>query len=477
MAGTQSVSGLVSGLDTTTLISQLMQIASAPQQSLKTKQTSTQNLVTALQSLNTKVSSLGDAVTKAATATSWQALSASSSDQSVTATASSAGQPTQITFTVDRVAQAQTSLLSSSAIQSIASGQGASIVGADGSVVPLSVSSGATAQQVADAINSSGAGVTAVAINANGGYQLQLTAKSTGAAGAFGIYTGAVTKNDDGTVDTSGATAVSLTTVRTAQDAQITLWPGATNPDGSDASMAVTSSSNSFTGVVPGLTFTVSQPTTDAVTVSTSRDDGALTKLASDLVGQLNLVLGEITSQTTSQTSTADDGSTNLTPGVLGGQSDVMFLQQATSDAGAQAVTYNGQLVSPASVGIVVNDDGTFTFDQDAFAASLAADPDKTQAVVSAIAQRVASVATTYSDPSDGLLTSNVTQQQQEVKDLGDQISDWNVRLQLQQQSLEDKYNAMETALSQLQAQSSYLSSTLGSIGTSSTSSSSKSSS
>ena len=476
MAGTSSISGLVSGLDTTSIISQLMQLESQPQQALKTKQTATQSVVTALQSLNTKVASLGSAATRAATASSWQALAASSSDSSVTATATGTGQPTALTFRVDRTAQNQTSLLSSAAAGGLLSGQAGTLtfVGAGGSAVPVSVAAGATPQQVADAINGASAGVTAVAIQVGGGYQLQLSSGSSGAAGAFQVYSGTVTKAADGTLDTSAATALSLTTVRTAQDAQITLWPGVTGPDGQP--MTMTSSTNTFTGAVAGMGFTVSQPTTSDVTVSTSRDDTALTKLGSDLVGQLNLVLGEITSQTKSTSTTNTDGTTSLSPGVLGTESDVMFLQNAVSTAGSGAVTYNGGLVSPSSVGIVVNADGTFTFDQNAFAASLAADPAKTQAVVTAVAQRVQSVATAYSDPIDGLLTSNITQQQSTVQQLGDQISDWDVRLALRQQSLEQQYSAMETALSTLQSQSSYLSSVLGSLSTSSTSSSSKSS-
>lgn len=475
MAGTSSVSGLVSGLDTASIISQLMQLEAQPQQALKAKQTVTQSLVTALQSLNTKVASLGTAATTAATASSWQALAASSSDPSVTATATSTGQPTALTFQVDRTAQAQTSLLSSAAAGGLLSGQAGTLtfVGAGGSVVPVSVAAGATPQQVADAINGSSAGVTAVAIQVGGGYQLQLASGTSGAAGGFQVYSGTVTKAADGTLDTSGATALSLTTVRAAQDAQVTLWPGVAGPNGQP--MTLTSASNTFANAVPGLTFTVSQPTTTDVTVSTSRDDAALTKLGSDLVGQLNLVLGEITSQTKATTTTNPDGTTSLTAGVLGAESDVMFLQNAVSSAGASAVTYNGQLVSPSSVGIVVNSDGTFTFDQKAFAASLAADPVKTQAIVSAVAQRVQSVATAYSDPIDGLLTSNITQQQSTVQQLGNQISDWDVRLALRKQSLEQQYTAMETTLSQLQSQSSYLTSVLGSLGTSSTSSSSKS--
>lgn len=470
MSGTQSVAGLASGLDTTGIINSLMQLEAQPQQALKTKQTDTQNVISALQSLNTKVSSLGDAATAAATASSWQALTASSTDASVQATASSSGSPTSITFAVNQTAQTQVSLVSSTSVANLLLGNGSlTFTGANNATTTVSTNGLTSADAIAQAITGSAAGVTAVAVQVNGGYQLQLTAKTSGAAGGFQT---SVTANDGtGTMVTSGAI-----TAQAARDAQITLWPGATNPDGTSAATTVTSATNTFAGVVPGLTFTVSQPTTSNVTVSTSRDDTALTKLGSDLVGQLNLVLGEITSRTTSSTTTNSDGTTSLTPGILGNESDVMFLQNAVSDAGSGAVTYNGQLVSPSSVGIVVNSDGTFTFDQTAFAASLQSDPAQTQAVVSAIAQRVQSVATTYSDPTQGLLTSNITQQQSTVQDLGNQISDWDTRLALRQQSLEQQYAAMETSLSQLQSQSSYLTSVLGSIGTTSSSSSSSSS-
>lgn len=474
MAGTSSIDGLVSGLDTTSLINQLMQIESAPQTLLKTKQTNTSNLVTALQALNTKVASLGDAAKTAASAQSWQALKVSSSAASVTATATSSASPTQIEFTVDKTAQSQVSLVSSSSVAGLLGGSGPlSFVGADGKATTISTSGISSADALARAISSSDAGVSAVAIKVSDGYQLQLTAKQSGAAGAFQMFQGDVTTNPDGTADTSGATATPLVSVRTGQDAQVTLWPGATNPDGSSAAITMTSSSNTFTDVVPGLTFTVSQTESTPVTLALQRDDTALTKLGSDLVNQLNLVLGEITSRTTATTSTADDGGTILTPGVLSGQSDVRYLQQQVSDAGSNAVTYNGQLVSPSSVGIVIGQDGTFTFDSDAFAASLAADPAKTQAVLSAVAQRVSDVATTYSDPYDGLLTSNIQQQQSTVQQLGDQIADWDQRLALRKASLEEQYSNLEVQLSNLQAQSSWLTSQLAALSANSTTSSS----
>ena len=65
MAGTSSIAGLVSGLDTTSLITQLMQIESAPQTLLKTKQTNTSNVVSALQALNDERASLAQALRSA----------------------------------------------------------------------------------------------------------------------------------------------------------------------------------------------------------------------------------------------------------------------------------------------------------------------------------------------------------------------------------------------------------------------------
>ena len=150
MAGTQSVSGLVSGLDTTSIISQLMQLESQPQQALKTKQSATQSLVTALQSLNTKVSSLGDAATKAATATSWQALTASSTDTSVTATASSGGDPTSITFAVDTTAQTQVSLVPATSVADLLLGNGSmTFTAADGTATSVSTDGLTSADAVA----------------------------------------------------------------------------------------------------------------------------------------------------------------------------------------------------------------------------------------------------------------------------------------------------------------------------------------
>ena len=86
-----AIDGLVSGLDTTTMISQLMQLEARPQTMLKEKVSSTQSLVTALQQLNTRVASLGGVAEKAAAAGALDLYKATSSSDKATATAGIGG--------------------------------------------------------------------------------------------------------------------------------------------------------------------------------------------------------------------------------------------------------------------------------------------------------------------------------------------------------------------------------------------------
>jgi flagellar hook-associated protein 2 len=323
----------------------------------------------------------------------------------------------------------------------------------DGTLVTVEPASG-TLQDVASAINAaSDAGIRATVVRggtAQDGtplYRLQLTATSTGEkAGAFQVYAG--TKAD---VEAKTAARLDTQPVRTAQDAQITLSTGDT----------LTQASNTFESLIAGVDVTVSgESVGESVTVSVARDDAALSKLASDLVSSLGVVLSEISSRTASKTTTDDDGRTVVTGGLFSGDSAVRDLQQQVS----RAASYPVDGVSPAEVGIVVGKDGSFTFDSAKFAEALAADPAKVQKIVSGVAQRVADVADAASDSHEGTLTLKVQAQEGEVKDLGEQIADWDVRLASRREGLQRTYTQLEVTLSNLQSQSTWLSGQLASL-------------
>jgi flagellar hook-associated protein 2 len=107
---------------------------------------------------------------------------------------------------------------------------------------------------------------------------------------------------------------------------------------------------------------------------------------------------------------------------------------------------------------------GVLSFDEEKFAEALAKDPDAVAGLFSDIASRVQDTSKVYSDKYDGLLTTRITGQESEVKGLGEQMERWDVRLAQRKSTLERTYARLEVMLSQLQSQSSYLSSQIAAL-------------
>lgn len=449
---TLGIDGLASGLNTTSLINSLMQVEAMPQTMLKQKSSSAQSLVSALQGLNTKVASLAAAAKTASTPSSWQAWQATSSGPAAAAAASPSAQPGSITFSVDAVATSRVVVSRAVADDgSLVSGMppAVTVKAADGTLVTVQPTTGSLAD-IAKALNDAAdAGVKASVVRVGNGevptYRLQFTGTTTGEAGRFEVFAGTAEEVDAGT-----ATSLHDTTVREANKAQVTLWKGV-----SGLEMSLSQDSNTFSGLLTGVDVTVSAVTASGedVTVTVGRHDEALAKLASETVTNVNLVLSEIASRTRSSTTTGADGSTRVTGGLFSGDSAIRSFQQQLVEAASRAV--DGR--SPAEVGIVIGRDGTFTFDEATFTAALAANPAGVEAMVSALAGRVAEVATRASDPTTGTLTQKIKGQEGIVKDLGAQIESWDRRLELRRASLERTYSALEVTLSNLQSQSSWL--------------------
>lgn len=462
------IDGLASGLDTTTIINQLMQVESAPQTLLKSKQTSTKSFVSALQALNAKVASLAENAAKVAKPASWSAFAATSSATSVTATAGATAQAGSVSFTVDAVAKAQTTVSRVTADDStLVAGipPAVTVRGGDGTLVTVQPTTGSL-QDIAKAINDAAdAGIKATVVRVSGGenptYRLQFTGTSTGTDGAFAVYAG--TKSAVETAVAAGDGGVSLaamrldtTSVTAATDAQITLWKGTA------AEQVFTQSSNTFTGLLTGVDVTVSKTTAadEPVSVTVAQDTEALKKLASGLVGALGVVLSEISSRTAVTTTTNSDGTTKVTGGMFTGDSAVRGIQSQL----VEAASYPINDVSPSTVGFKLGKDGAFTFDEAAFTAALAEDPAKVQAVISGLAERVSTVATNVSDKYEGSLTLKVQGQESLVKTMGTQIEDWDRRLAARKEGLQRTYSALEVTLSNLKSQSSWLASQISSL-------------
>jgi flagellar hook-associated protein 2 len=342
-----SVSGAVSGIDTASLINSLVQAQSNQQILLKNRKSSTQTAASALSQITAALSTVGGLAGTLARTSDWAGSTATSSSASVTASATGTASGS-LTFDVTSLAAAH-ALVSAEAVSSmgtvVASGP-LTLTKSDGTTAQIAVGTGSLADVVAG-INAAGQGITATAVQTSPAqYRLQVTSTSTGATSRFGL------------AGLTGFTA--MNTLTQGADAAVTV--------GSDPATAyrVTSSTNTFAGLVPGLSFTVSK-VESGVTVRSSVDGTQVAGQVSKLVDALNAVLSKISAQT------AYDA-TKKTAGPLMSDPTVRSLQQQLLN-----------LVSGAgAAGVSLSRDGTVTFDSAAFTAAFTADPGKVKAAFGA---------------------------------------------------------------------------------------------
>lgn len=458
---TNAIDGLVSGLDTTSLINSLMQVEAVPQTLLKAKVSSSQNLISALQGLNTQIAGLADLAGKAAKPAALDLYSATSTSPTVTTAVSANASAGQLDVVVTDLARSQVGV--SAAMTAWPADPAVLTIVSGGVTTEISASS-TSLDAVATAINAAKTGVTATKVASGvdaGGvaqYRLQFTGNDSGAAKAFTVYQGTAAEVTANTAPDLLA-AAGAAVIRTAQDASVTLWAGST------AAQTITSATNTFANLLPGVAITVSAVSVDPVTIKVARDDAQIGSLASGLVSSLNGVFALISTKSAVVNSTNASGAAVLSAGIFTSDSTVRDVKQRILTAASAPI--NGH--SPSEYGISITRSGTMEFDAAKFAAALAKDPVTVKAAVQEIATRVAAAASSASDKYDGQITAKITGQQSTVKNLGDRIADWDRSLATRRATLQSTYTALETQLSALKAQSSWLSAQVAGLPTSST--------
>ena len=450
VAGASVLTGAVSGLDTSALVAAEIEAESAPKEALQTQVTTDNTLLTALQTLNSSYASLATMATADSQANVWNVFTTSSSSSSVTATTTTDAAAGSISFTVNSIAQPQVDVTAT--MEDSTTTPTYTIVGSDGTQTEIDPASGSV-QDIVSAINSSSAGVSAVAVASGTDqttgaalYRLQLTSTTAGASGAFSVYLGSPSDVTAGTA-TDLMTQSGAAQIQSASDASVTLWAG------TSAAQTVTSSTNNFSDLLPGVTVNVTSVQTSPVTLTITPDTSTITSAASNLLTTVNTLLQSIATQSAVTTSTDSSGNITTTGGVFTGDGVIRDGATQLFDAIAQASPSQ----SPSSIGFDINSDGTLTFDQDTFQAALAADPSGTESYLNTIASAIAAQATAQSDPVEGTLTTRITSLSSQITDLNTQVATWTTQLAARQTQLESAYAAMESQLSALKTQQQWL--------------------
>lgn len=449
-----SLDGLVSGLSTAELIKSLMAVEAIPQNILQNKFTTTQNYLKTLQSLNTSVAALAELGKNGMKPDALELYTAKTSHESATVVVGKGAGATQLDVTVEKLAQSQ-QLVTDPMTAWPTDPPVLTIKAADGTLKEVTADS-SSMFDVVSAINAADAGVQATrvasgvdAVTGETLYRLQLTAKESGTAGAFTMYEGSSAEVTAGT-----AAQLNATTIRSAENAEVTLWKGTA------AAQTITSSSNTFTELVPGISLTVRAASTTPITVTVNRDDEAIGKVAETLIGKLNEIFDFIASKRTLTTTTGSDGKPVVTGGVFSSDSTVRDVEQRLITAASAPI--DGR--SPSEFGMSITKGGRIEFDAAKFAKSMAEDPGATQAALTVVTTRLEEAARLASDKYDGQLTSKITGQTALSKDITEQIADWDRRLASREATLKRTYASLEVQLSKLNAQSSWIGSQLAGL-------------
>jgi flagellar hook-associated protein 2 len=342
-----TVSGVLSSDQITTLIQQASTAYQAPANALQAQEKPIEAEISALGQVQSSLSGLQSALAALADVSSLPQRAVTTSAPGI-ATASVTNQAAAGTYALSGIHLAQSQSLISpgegSASATLGSGSITLQIGS-GSATTIAIASGQSSLDgIATAIDQANVGVTASVLYDGAAYHLVLSGDATGAANAFTV------SGSGGLAGFSyGAGASGLSQTQAAADAGFSL-----------NGIAISSGSNTITGVVPGLTVTLAA--SGSATVQVTSSVTSLDQTANTLVSALNGVLATI-NQYASYSPTSGGGP-------LFGDVGLQVLRSSLLDAiasPAAGAAGNTPYNSLGAVGFSITSGGTVALDDAAF--------------------------------------------------------------------------------------------------------------
>lgn len=344
-------------------------------------------------------------------------FSATSNNDANTVSANSEAQAGTYSFYVSQLAQAQQTTFSMSDDTYAATGT-FELTMDDGTTMDIDLSTVdedgdncVDASELVDAINDSddNPGVSAALVKTDGTTTIMLTSDTTGEQSGFTVTV-------SGNPDLATAESTSEQQITKAQDAIIHL--------GNASGPAITSSTNTFDDVIPGVTMTfseVSDPNNDddVTTFTVAEDSSGSQAKVQTFVDAYNTLIDTIDSLT----SYGDD---DTAAGVFAGDAGMNSLANQMDDI-AHA-SYGG--VSIVDYGITLDSDGHLQIDSTQFSEEMEENPDGLTSIFvgedSMVAQ-MDDLMESYLDSSNGIIAmrqENIDDQQSKIQDESDQLTE-----------------------------------------------------
>jgi flagellar hook-associated protein 2 len=436
-------------IDFSAILEAVMVQERAPFTALGTKKAVLQQQNSQFGALAGKLSSLQSAAESLSSPDSLSVLSAASSDPAIVGVSTSSGSTAGVyDVVVSQRAKAQVTASTSTATadQIVTTGGTLSLLVGAQPPVNIVAAGTMTLRQLADAINEADGGVQASVVQVTpGNYRLVLTSTQTGTEHGFTFTStlgnGITFGGADGTYGQPGdGNAVD------AQDAEVTV-----------NNVPVTSSTNTLTDVVPGVTLTLNDENADkTVRVSVSRDPEGLRKQVDGFVKAYNDLVAWVNDQRTAAT----EGKTSVA------REAVVRGLHADLRAAILGEHGDGTITRLAAVGVGFDRTGKMTVDAGVFADAVDADPAAVQELFAGASDGttdgafddLADLVASYAD-SGGLVRKAQERIDDQVKQISGRMDVLDAQLTLRRNSLQAEFIAADQAMQRLNSQVNSLSS------------------
>jgi|tagenome__1003787_1003787.scaffolds.fasta_scaffold20826254_1 flagellar hook-associated protein 2 len=459
-SSTQSISGLSSGIDTATIIDQLMSIESQPQTRLKTQVTVSAARKSVLSDIQTRLKNLQLAAQDLKSVSLWANKQTVDINDPTKAAVSLNGSAGTGTYSVEasklaRGAQRWYAFTQSASDETITYSNGDSTTitaGSDINAAAATINSDANAPVYASAVT-----------DANTGTQyLVFSSRKTG------LTQGAFTASGTGTLlAEDGSRYVA------SDDASYTV-----------NGVAKSSPNNVITDGIPGVTLTLKTtiPTGSPVTISVGApgpDTTAITAKMKAFVDQYNSTLDFVRSKLDEKKVANPQTVADQQKGLLNGDtmlegilSQLRIAMTATYAPGNPTTLDQmgeiGVSTGGPSSGALNADaiEGKLVFDTAKFSAALTSDPNSVKNLMSGTSGFGVALDNLLAPTlqAGGTMASRLTSEDTKQKDLNDRIAAMQVLLDKKQETLKAQFTAMETALQASQAQGQWLTGQLNAL-------------
>jgi flagellar hook-associated protein 2 len=306
-----------------------------------------------------------------------------------------------------------------------------------GTTYSVSVANGTTLSGLVSAINTAASGkVTASVYNTN---QLRLTGAEPGLSRTI-----AVTSNTtlDGTSSTIDFRSSTFTQTQGAQ--------------------GIERSTNAVSDVVTGVTFNLGATTSSAVSVTVSTDTSAVAKKIKDFVTDYNDLIKYVLENS------AYDAATKTAGGLLGEQPAANVLKQVRNIVTSQIPNLSDTYTALSQIGITTGSDGLLVVDDSKLTTALGQDYESVAALfvdngtTDGVAHQLSTTLDNLTSIVDGPVHLRKEYYTDQITEIDEQIARKEVEIEKYELSLKIQYAAVESLLSGLNAQGSYMSTQLG---------------